>query len=356
MELFGFDLNQPFYGNTPGDYFIVTLVILASVILGKILYYLFKTYGRKLTAKTKTHFDDIFIDIVEEPLVLVFIIVGLWVGISRLTLDPATAQTFNNILQILVILNFAWFLIRFVDVMINEYIAPITAKSKSKLDDQLVPIVSRSSKFVIIILAFIVILSNFGYDITAIVASLGIGGIAVALAAKDILENMFGGLSIFMDRPFELGDRVKIENTVGTVLEVGLRSTRLLTLDGKYVTIPNSLIARNQVESYSKPDHMIAVTGTVGVTYDTSPKKLAQAKKLILESIKESEGVSPKKDPWAYFTEFADSSLNIMFKYWVTDFTKKLEVQDAVNMRIKEKFEKAKIEFAFPTQTIYLER
>jgi len=348
-------LQQVYYGNTMEQYLILLLSILGGIIVGKILYRIFQTYGRRLTAKTKTRFDDLLIDLIEEPIVVIIILLGFWLGLQQMSITPGTQLTIQSLLNIITTIVVTWFGVKMVDAIVKNYVIPIADKSESTLDDEIVPIMSKGLKAIIVILGLVAITGNLGYDLTAVLAGLGIGGLALAFAAKDTIENLFGGLSIFMDRPFKLGDRVKIGDLYGDVKEISFRRTRIKTLDNTIVTVPNAEISRANVENYHQPNHIQKVLFKIGVTYDTSGKKLEEAKKIIKKAITSTEGVTDK-EPIIKFTEFGDSALTLLVIYWVKGFKYKLNAMDAVNTKIKDEFEKAKIEFAFPTQTIYVEK
>ncbi|MFH1448745.1 MAG: mechanosensitive ion channel family protein [Candidatus Micrarchaeota archaeon] len=352
-DIFPF-LNNVFFGNTVLQYAESLLIILASVVVAKVMYYLIKKYVYSLTAKTKSDLDDVLVDIIEEPAVFIIVILGIWYSRTPLTLTPELNGFFNGLIGTLITLDIAWLLIRVSDVLIQRYLVPLTEKSKSKLDDQLLPILKNGIRSIIVILALLSIFSNFGYDITAIIGGLGIAGIAIAMAAKDSLGNLLGGATIFTDRPFEVGDEVKIGGVVGNVEEVGMRSTRVRTFEGTLVIVPNADVAGSAIENYTKAKTR-RVRFNVGVEYDTSPKKIEEAKRIIKDIMKKTEGLD-NKNVSVYFTEFGDSALNLMVTYHVKDTSRRFELMDVVNTAINKEFAKAKIGFAYPTQTVYVKK
>jgi len=344
-----------YYGNTLEQYIVFFLIALASFLVGKVLYYLFKYEVRKITAKTKTRFDDMFIDIVEEPLVLMFVIIGLSFAFQTLSLDAGMMGMVNAGLGILASINVIWFAVRFFDVLLGEYLQPFVGKSETKLDDEMMPILRKGVKAIIIIIGVIAITSNLGYDLTAVIAGLGIGGIAIAFAAQDTISNMFGGLSIFMDRPFAIGDRVKVNDIYGDVLDVGLRSSKIKTLDNTIVSVPNSIVSKNAVENFVRPDTTLKKTFKLGLVYNTPTAKVEKAVEIIKDVLGSTEGVA-QKEPLVWFTEFADSALEITAIYWIKAFKYGGTAKHTINLEIKKRFEKEGIEMAYPTQTIHLER
>jgi MscS family membrane protein len=187
----------------------------------------------------------------------------------------------------------------------------------------------------------------------------GVGGIAIALAAKDTIANFFGSVTIFTDRPFQMGEMVKIGEHCGPVEEVGFRSTRVRTLDGHLVTIPNSLITSSTVENIGRRP-FIRRTSNITVTYDSGHKKTKKAVEIIKEALAEVAEINtdPDRLPRVYFNDFNDWSLNIYMSYWVKppDFWLYQQVNERVNLEIMKRFEAEQIEFAFPSQTLYLKK
>lgn len=344
--------SRTYFDNSLWQYLLFFTSIIAGVIVGKIFYYLCKSKLRRMAAKSATKFDDYFIDILEEPLVLLIITGGVWIGSRFLTLNQGGTKFFDNIIQVLLALTVTWFLIRLVDMLINMYVQPLVEKSESKLDDQILPILRKSAKTVIGILAAIVVLSNLGYDILSILAGLGIGGLALALAAQDAVKNIIGGVSIFWDKPFQIDDYIEIAGKAGTVKEVGLRSTRLRSVGGTTYIIPNSKVADSMLENFSSRTARRIVL-TVGLTYETSTEQMKQAIELIRESIKAVDGTR-EEDIMIRFVNFGDFSLDLEIVYWITDMTAWKMIIHQVNMGIKKSLDDAKIDMAFPTETHYL--
>jgi MscS family membrane protein len=344
-------LSTIYYGNTVQEYLYALLVILAIALVAKVIYWVLETFVKKFTAKTKTKADDLILDVLQNPLVLVIALIGVYFVVTNmLTLSATAAVWFWNTYQIVIILNIAWFLSALFESIIEQYISPLTEKSESTLDDQLLPILSKGIKTIIWVLAIIIGLNNAGYNVGALLAGLGIGGLAFALAAKDTIENIFGGFTIFTDKPFKLGDRIKINGHDGTVEEIGLRSTRLRTLSGEVVTMPNKHFSSDAVENVSlRPN--IKIVLDLGLTYDTTPAQMEKAK-AILQKIADNNK-SVKKSVMA-FTSFGDFSLGIKFIYWFKGSY--FGVQDEMNSDILTQFNKAGLDFAFPSQTIYTKK
>ncbi len=341
--------NKIYYGNTIGQWAITLVIIIGGVILAKLLYWFIGNFVKRLTRKTATKLDDILVDMFEEPIALVIVLSVSWYALSRLQLTDGWDKFIAHIFYILVTFNVAWLFVRLVDAIIQEYLVPLVEKSESNLDDQILPILRKAIKISIWIIALIIGLDNAGYNVGTLLASLGIGGLALAMAAKDTVSNFFGGIMIFADKPFTIKDRINIDGLDGTVQEIGIRSTRIRTLAGRTVTVPNSIFTNNKIENISsEPTRKIVLT--LGLTYDTKGEQIEKAISILKDIAKNNPLV--EDSTFSGFTGFGDFSLNILFIYYITKGKDILLAQTNMNLEILRLFNKEKLEFAFPTQTI----
>ena len=280
--------------------------------------------------------------------------IGLVTGASFLTIGAAE-EFISTIIAIILTLAVAWTAHCLVDVpklwLINR-----ASETPGKLDDMLAPIIAKSLSATVVVLATVQIAQILsGKEITSILAGLGIGSLAFALAAQDTIKNFFGSLVILSDRPFEVGERILVDGTDGIIETVGMRSTRVRTLTGHLVTIPNGELANKSIENISKRPHIRRLFN-IGITYDTPPQKVKEAKSIVEDILKDHEGMDEEFPPKVYFNNFDESSLNLFIIYWYHpaaywDF---LQFAENVNMQILERFNAAGIDFAFPTQTLHL--
>jgi MscS family membrane protein len=211
---------------------------------------------------------------------------------------------------------------------------------------------------VVIMVALFIAQNIFNWNIGALLAGLGLGGLAFALAAKDMVANLFGSITIFADRPFQIGDRVTIDGQGGVVEEVGFRSTKLRTLTGHLVTVPNSVVANTTVENIAARPYLKR-SFDVGVTYDTSPKKMKLAIEILHEMCEaRSKNFAPDSTPRVFFTDFNADSLGINVTYWFAsvEWEEFLSFNHNFNMELLSRFNAEGIEFAFPTQTLYIKK
>lgn len=346
--------SEIYYGNTIQNWLISVAIIIGAFLLNKIIVLLNKNVIQKVTAKTHNRLDDILFRMLEAPVLLGIALLAIWIAISRLEIDPKVISFFSKAYQFLTVVNITWFVVRFVGSLIEEYLIPIAEDPENKkLDNTLIPIIRRTILGVIWGIGVIMALRNVGLDVGAMITGLGIGGLAFALAAQDTIKNIFGGITIFSDRPFRLGDRIVVDGFDGVVEDIGIRSTRLRTLDKQLITIPNYKIVEASILNISS-EPMRKVVMKLGLTYGTSPEKMQKAIE-ILESmpqkIKEIDS-----EVLVGFSNFGDFSLNITFIFWIKKEAHIFHTPSLVNMQILKEFNENTLDFAFPTQTIYLEK
>ena len=346
LEIF----SETYYGNSLGSWFVTLAIIVTSVFVAKLLYWISGNVVRRIVGRTETRLDDIIVDMIEEPVVFALAAAGIWYGLSYLTLPAAADRWIGNVFQVLIVLSIGWLITRLLDSLYREYIVPLTEKTETDLDDQLLPVLRKGTKIIVWGLTIVIALNNAGYDVGALLAGLGIGGLALAMAAKDTVSNIFGGFTIFTDRPFTIRDRVKIAGYDGTIQEIGIRSTRLQTLDGRTVTIPNSKFADSPVENVSSEPSR-KVTLNLGLTYDTTPEKMAEATDVLRKIIADTPDTEEKVITG--FNAFGDFAMNILLIYYISKGGDIVGTQNSVNMEILRQFNAKGLEFAFPTQTLY---
>ena len=344
--------NEKFYYNTITDWLIAAAIVLATVVIAKLIYWVLRNIIKKLTLKTKTTLDDILLESLQQPIVFGMVVFGIWFALNNLNFPGWIDDIINKSYFFLVIINITWIIARVVSAMIEEYLVPVVDKSESDLDDQLLPVVRKTLKILIWSIGVIIALNNIGFNVGAVLAGMGIGGLALAMAAKDTVSNLFGGIMIFTDKPFIIRDRVQIEGFDGIVEEIGIRSTRLRTLAGRIVTIPNAKFTDGIVENVSsEPTRKVVLN--LGLTYDTPHEKMELAMK-ILQDINDSNP-HVRENPIISFNAFGDFSLGILFIYYILAGENILGVQSEMNLEILKQFNANGLEFAFPTQTIFAE-
>jgi MscS family membrane protein len=348
-------LNATYFGNTLYNYIIFILFIIFGIVFGKLFNSIIKRYIKNLVGKTKTKFDDIILEALELPIILLIFVGFLYLGLKFLVLPSSIDILLNEAIKIVVILCGTWFAVNFVDDFIGHYIMPIVEKSETKFDDQVVSPLRKLLKIIIVIAGLLMALKTAGYDITTLLAGLGISGLAVALAAQDTVKNFIAGVLIFVDKPFKINHWIKFDGGEGIVEDIGIRSTKIRTFGDSLIIVPNANLLSANIENFSEMRKR-RVLVTIGLTYDTSVEKLSKAKEIIKNIIDNHNATLPPIR--ITFEEFGDFSLNIRVEYFIRNFgfDYYLDTIDEINMKIKEEFEKEGIEMAFPTQTVYLKK
>ncbi|MDY6903393.1 MAG: mechanosensitive ion channel family protein [Thermodesulfobacteriota bacterium] len=248
-----------------------------------------------------------------------------------------------------------WFVLRLV-TLVDIYLKQWAAKTENTVDDLLVPLVGKIARVLIVLLGGVFLIQNMtGVEIGPLLASLGIGGIAIALAAKDSIANFFGTLTIIFDKPFQTGERIVIEGNDGVVESVGFRSTRVRTLSGHLLTLPNEKVINSSIENIGKRPN-IRWLNNIGITYDTPPDKVERAVTIIREILDNHEGMNEEFPPRVYFNGFNDWSLNILVVAWYhpPDFWAFQAWVQQTCLSIMRRLEAEDIDFAFPSRTVYL--
>ncbi|MBN1942126.1 MAG: mechanosensitive ion channel family protein [Phycisphaerae bacterium] len=355
-----------FLGNALWQWLALLGVILAAMISGKIVSLVLQHWTKRLEEMPDRFIvTGMFARSFLGPIMLFSLAVGLYVSSFFLTFAPSTEadvwgpkEHWLRACATLVVIAAAWTLYRLVAV-VEHLLRRVTRRSESSLDNQLVPLVRKTLRvFVVIVAAVFIAQTVYEWDIGAVLAGLGIGGLAFALAAKDMLANFFGSATIFADRPFRMGDRILFKGYDGIVEEVGFRTTRLRLLDGNLVTLPNALVANEPIENISRRPS-IKRTLNVTVTYDTQPEKLQRGVDILLAMLEARKASFPADTPpRVYFSDFNADSLNIVVYYWFSpaDWWEYLEFNHDFNMELLRRYNEEGIEFAFPTQTLYMKK
>ncbi len=331
-------------------------LIVMGLALKKVADHLFAVHIIPVLKKTRFEFDNLCATAASKPLGYLLLLGGVAGAFGVLTLptEPDVRGFVFGALKVLVVADLMWFLFRVVDVAV-QYLAALAARTESKLDDQLVPVIRKGLKLTVGVVSFVWVVQLLGYSVSSLLAGLGIGGLAVALALQDTLSNFFGSIFIFLDRPFSVGDWIKIGDVEGTVEQVGFRSTRIRTWPATLVSIPNKTMASGTIDNRSKMPKR-RVHQTVGVTYETTADQMEQAVRAIRDIITNDDGVD-KEFIVVRFTDFGDSSLNIMLYYFTkaVAFADHLAIKERINLAVMRALRGMGLSIAFPTHTVYFE-
>ncbi len=334
----------------------------ATVVIGILLALVVREVVNWLKTKageTETRWDDIIIAAIGTPVQIAIIVVACYFAISHFGILPASLQWLLDprFVTAFYIVIGAWIVSSFLHDIIAIYGHELAEQSEGDWDDRLVELLELVVKYVVWFAAIMVILSIFEVDITPFLAGAGIAGLAVALAAQDIISNFFGGAIITVDKPFKVGDRIKVDQYYGDVISIGPRSTRLKTLDYQIVTIPNNKITTNIIINYAEPDQKLRITLPVSVAYGSDPKRV---KEILMEiacsTIEKTDYLLDDPAPKVFFLEFQDSSLKFILYVWARKYNLPDEVKDSLNSQIAERFAAEGIEIPFPQMEVRLKK
>ena len=330
-------------------------IILISVFAGRMVRLLLQRYINKI-GNGRRFALKVTLKALSEGMVFLLTALSISMAIIFLGLKGRTAEISETAVAILLTAGVGYFLFHLVEIP-SELLSRMSRDKETRLDNMLAPLTRKSLRIAVIILVTVQIAQILsGKPLTSIVAGLGIGGLAVALAAQDTLKNFFGSLVLFVDKPFEIGDRILIDGHDGPVEEIGLRSTKIRTLDGDLVTIPNGELANKTIQNIGKRPNIKRVMN-ITIAYDTPPEKIDRAVEIVKTLLENHEGMKEDLPARVFFNAFNPDSLNILAIYWYhppNDYWKYMVFSENLNKELFRKFNEEEIQFAFPTQTLFL--
>lgn len=358
MVSFGEAYN--FLVSLPGGQITLAAVVFAvsAIVLYSLVVLLIKIF-KKVSSKTKTTLDDVIADRVRRPFKIIAIIAAAYIA-AQVAYPGATilGHSAFEIFKILMIAAAVILIDSVVDGAMLWYGREIAPKTSTKFDDEIFPLFRKIARVLIYMLGIIIILSELGVEIAPLVAGLGIAGIAVALALQDTLGNFFAGVYILADKPIRPNDYIKIEdvNVEGTVIEIGWRSTKILTLANNYVYVPNSKMAQSVITNFYSPEARIGYVMDFSASYEDEPEKVVEA---LLEAAKEVEKrtgkiVSAAAPPWARADSFGESAINYKVGVQVPTYTDRFAVKGEMIKEVYHQFRKRGIQIPYPTRTVFL--
>ncbi|KPL00525.1 MAG: mechanosensitive ion channel protein MscS [candidate division Zixibacteria bacterium SM23_73_3] len=344
-------LEVTFLQNSVLDYLIFLLTILVGILIVRIIKALILRRLKAWAEKTATTIDDFLIRIFEKTLLPLVYFGVLYLATRSLTLNP----TLTKIIDVLGVILLTIFGIRFVVSIIKYSLETYwLKKEKDEAKQRSVKGILKVIKVIIWGIGITFLLDNLGFKISTVIAGLGIGGIAVALAAQAILGDLFSYMSILFDRPFEIGDFIIVGDYLGTIEHIGIKTTRVRSLSGEQLVFSNTDLTNSRLRNYKRMGKR-RVLFKLGVTYQTSLQQLKEIPEVIKNII---ENIDDTTFDRSHFSSYGDFSLDFETVYYVMnrDYNKYMNIQQEINFAINEEFEKRRIEFAYPTQTLYLSK
>ncbi len=354
---FGLDkievLNYRWPSGIPLWQYLASLIyIFLAFCVSKILDSLTLVWLKKWAERTKTKFDDLLIGLLSGPVKVIVFVIFLKIGLEVFDWGTVVNNLLDKGLKIIVAATVTYAVLKLIDLLMGYWKERAAIEADRTFDEQLFPIIRKTLKVFVVVVAVLVTSQNLGFDITAAIAGLSVGGLALGLAAQDTVANLFGAVAIFIDKPFRIGDRIQLDAVDGMVETIGLRSTRVRNLDGHLITIPNKTMGNATITNITRRPNIKTVMD-IGITYDTPVEKVKRALQILKEVYKEH----PKTyDCLISFNKFADSALNIQVVHWwnSTDYKEYLAGLQGMNLAVKERFDNEGIGFAFPTRTVYI--
>ena len=295
------------------------------------------------------HWPTVLREVVGRTWTLFLIIASIYAGTTFLDLPPSVHSLIHSAFVIALFIQGALWADRIASAFVAWRLAPLKAKTAMR---NALSLIKSTVRLAIWLIAFLLIFENLGFDVTALVAGLGIGGIAIALAAQSVLGDLFSSLSIVLDRPFEVGDFIVFGDQSGTVERIGVKTTRLRSLTGEQIACSNSDLVNSRIHNYKRMTER-RVLFVIGTTYDTPGNKLERIPGLVKDII---DAQATARFDRAHFRSFGDSALEFEVVYWVLspDYTTYMDVQQRINFAVFRAFEEESIEFAFPSRTLYI--
>jgi len=331
-------------------YVISVIILLLAIIFAGVVMLIFKRYFEKMAKMTKTKVDDLIVEKIKSPIFYFILVYGVKLAALNLEIGGVVTKLVNSLMALVFVL----ILVRLVDIFLDAWGMTFAKKTKTKIDDVLLPMFHKASRIVFIVIAVMWVLHIWNINITPYLAGAGIVGVVLGLALQDSLRNVFGGVTLILDKTYQMGDKIKLESgEVGSIHDIGLRSTKLITFDNEIIYIPNGYLANSRVQNYTRPSPKVRTSVEFGVEYGVDVEKV---KKVVLGAIGKIENVLTDPEPAVSFLEMGDFALKFKAYIWVGNWNEAWGVKLAATQAIYEALNKAKIGIPFPTQTVKLEK
>lgn len=362
MNITTFLEGYNFFGFNPIQMLVFFGLILFTFLFAKFFSLIIVSYLKKYAQKTSTDFDDDLISAVEKPLIYLIYVIGTAVALFSLNPinEPVPLKNFINVsLEVSVALIITWFSFRLVDVFDKFLVSHLNKHNEDAFILHFFPLIKRSLKVALAFIALIIIVQNLGYSVTGLITGFGITGLAVGFAAKESIANIFGSFSVIVDHSYKIGDWIIVDKSVqnnyveGIVEDISLRSTKIRAFDNTLIIIPNNEMAISTIKNVSKQKKR-RIFEYIDITYNTPPDKVEKAVEICRQTVRNH----PEMEEYfqIYLTELGAHSLKILFYVFTktTDWGEYLKIRQELFLSIMREFEKLGVEFAFPTQTLYI--
>lgn len=330
------------------------LVVAAAVVARWLLRYLLDLMLRRALGERGREISRELLRPMRGALNLTAVAIATQVAVLRLDflISADLAGVLENVFFAIYVVLGSTLAVRLTGSLLEWYGQKIAPRTETKLNKQLIPFARRVALILVSIVGLIILLSRFEVEVSGLVATLGIGSLAIALAAQATLADTISGFIIMIDRPYRIGDRIEIQDldTWGDVMDIGLRSTRIRTRDNRMVIVPNSVMGKSLIVNYSYPDTTYRIQIHVGVAYGTD---IELARNTLIEAVSKVEGVLPDKKVEALFLEFGESALIFRVRWWLNSYVDTRRMFDAVNTAMYQALNRAGIEIPYPVRDVY---
>jgi small-conductance mechanosensitive channel len=330
------------------------VILVAAVILAWLAGILLKFLRKRFVAQTTTTFDDVIIDAASRPAQIAIVVAGTQLALHQLEFIPANwLESFADFFFVVYLLLIYVATYRLTTGLADWYGTEVVSKTDTELDDKFLTFFRALANIIVASIIIIILLGPFGIEPSALVTTLGIGTLAVALAAQETLSDIIAGFMIMLDQPFAIGDRVELQeiNTWGDVTEIGLRSTRILTRDNRMVTVPNSVIGKGLVVNYSDPSTVYRVQTHIGIAYGTD---VDHARQLMVSALAAEDWVMKNRPVEALLLEFGESALVFRVRCWIEDYMETRRVIDKMNSSLYQALNRESIAIPMPQRDIFI--
>jgi small-conductance mechanosensitive channel len=346
-------IQEILVNNTSNNYWAALAIFAGLFIIFKIFdsYLIYKL--KHLAKKTKITWDDAAIDFLESVKWPFFAYLAFFIGATYLTLPGIIDKVIRYILLLFMVFYLSKGIINVAVHGLDRYKAHREKKGKGN-GDSMINVLKFLAKLIIWITALLILLTQLGVNVTPVLAGAGIAGLAIGLALQGILGDLFAAFTIYFDKPLEEGDFIIVGKDMGVVKNIGIKTTRLQALGGQELVISNSELTSSRINNYKKMNKR-RIVFNFGVEYNSTPAQLKKVKKVVEEIINKTEGADLDR---VHFFKFGDSSLDFEVVYYVgtSDYNKYMDIQEYMNLQIKEKVEKLGVGFAFPSRTVYMSK
>ncbi|MDP3917049.1 MAG: mechanosensitive ion channel family protein [Nanoarchaeota archaeon] len=332
-------------------------IILVFYVISKIIQVVIIANIKRVTAKTKSKTDDDLIEAINKPLINFITLIGVKIAVNVIPLSESVLSAINKIIISLMVLVVAIFAAKIINVFTDSWGRKFAAKTHSTLDDDLLPLIHKAVNIIVFILAIIIILENWDIDVSGLLAGAGIAGLALAFAVKDSLANIFGGISIILDKTFRVNDIIKMEDgNMGRIKDIGLRTTKVRTWDNELLIVPNGILANSTIQNFKLPDLSARGEVSFGVEYGSDIDKVKRVVGDVLKSMKKVLKNVDDKKPDVIFLNMGEFALEFKARFWVENYMDKFNTKLEATEKIYKALNKSKISIPFPTRTVHLKK